>query len=57
MVAAVVQAMGVPAIRINGFLVGVQKLLNVDGYSVLSIDRTTKTVKLNIELLKAQFQL
>ncbi len=57
MVAAVVQVMGVPAIRINGFLAGVQKLLNVDGYAVLSIDRTTKTVKLNIELLKTQFQL
>lgn len=57
MIAAVVQAMGIPAIRINGFLAGVQKLLNVDGYPVLSIDRTTKTAKLNFELLKTQFQL
>lgn len=57
MVAAIVQALGIPAIRINGFLAGVQKLLNVDGYPVLSIDRATKTVKLNIESLKAQFEL
>ncbi|MEW8051275.1 MAG: BREX-2 system phosphatase PglZ [Candidatus Thiodiazotropha sp.] len=57
MIAAVVQALGIPAIRVNGFLVGVQKLLNVDGYPVLSIDRTTKTVKLNIESLKTQFEL
>ena len=57
MIAAVVQALGIPAIRVNGFLAGVQKLLNVDGYPVLSIDRTTKTVKLNIESLKTQFEL
>ncbi|MBA1445775.1 MAG: BREX-2 system phosphatase PglZ [Chromatiales bacterium] len=57
MVAAIVQALRIPAIRINGFLAGVQKLLNVDGYPVLSIDRSTKTVKLNIESLKTQFEL
>ncbi|RLJ22035.1 BREX-2 system phosphatase PglZ [bacterium endosymbiont of Escarpia laminata] len=57
MVAATVQVLGIPAIRINGFLVGVQKLLNVDGYPVLSVDRATKTVKLNIESLKTQFEL
>lgn len=57
MIGAVVQAMGIPAIRANGFLAGVQKLLNVDGYPVLSIDRTAKTVKLNIESLKRQFEL
>jgi hypothetical protein len=57
MVAATVQVLGIPAIRINGFLAGVQKLLNVDGYPVLSIDRAAKTVKLNIESLKTQFDL
>ncbi len=57
MIGALVQALGIPSIRINGFLAGVQKLLNVDGYPVLSIDRTTKTVKLNIESLKTQFEL
>ena len=57
MIGALVQALEIPAIRINGFLAGVQKLLNVDGYPVLSIDRATKTVKLNIESLKTQFEL
>jgi len=57
MITAVVQELGIPGIRINGLLAGVQKLLNVDGYPVLSIDRTSKTVKLNIESLKAQFEL
>jgi len=57
MLAAIVQELGIPAIRINGFLAGVQKILNVDGYPVLSIDRAAKTVKLNIESLKKQFEL
>ncbi len=57
MIGSLVQALGIPAIRINGFLAGVQKLLNVDGYPVLSIERATKTVKLNIESLKTQFEL
>ncbi len=41
----------------NGFLAGLQKLLNVDGYPVLSIDRAAKTVKLDIRSLKVQFEL
>ncbi len=57
MLAAIVQELGIPAIRINGFLAGVQKILNVDGYPVLSIDRAAKTVKLDIESLKKQFEL
>ena len=32
-------------------------LLNVDGYPVLSIDRAARTVKLDVELLKIQFEL
>jgi hypothetical protein len=57
MVEVLVQALVIPSIRINGFLAGAQKLLNVDGYPVLSIDRTTKTVKLNVESLKTQFEI
>ncbi len=57
MTGALVQALGIPSIRMNGFLAGVQKLLNVDGYPVLSIERATKTVKLNVESLKTQFEL
>lgn len=57
MVGALVKALELPAIRVNGFLAGAQKLLNVDGYPVLSIDRTTKTVRLNVDSLKVQFEL
>jgi hypothetical protein len=51
------QALNMPLLRMNGFLAGAQKLLNVDGYAVLSVDRATKTVKLNKESLFVQFEL
>ncbi len=57
MTGALVQALGIPSIRLNGFLAGAQKLLNVDGYPILSIDRPSRTVKLNIGSLKQQFEL
>lgn len=57
MLDAVVEVLGIPALRIHGLLAGVQKLLNVDGYRVLAIDRSAKTVKLDIGLLKKQFEL
>nr|MDT0250548.1 BREX-2 system phosphatase PglZ [Endozoicomonas sp.] len=57
MMGALVQSLGIPKLRMRGFLAGAQKLLNVDGYPVLSIDRTSDTVKLNIESLKTQFEL
>lgn len=57
MIGPLTQALGIPKLRIYGFLAGAQKLLNVDGYAVLSIDRTSETVKLNIESLKTQFEI
>lgn len=57
MMGAVVDVLQIPALRINGLLAGLQKVLNVDGYRVLAIDRSTKTVKLDIELLRKQFEL
>jgi len=57
MIGALIQAMEIPSIRMNGFLAGAQKLLNVDGYPVLSIDRSTKTVKLDVGSLMTQFEL
>lgn len=56
MSAAVAQRLGIPELRLNGLLAGVQKLLNVDGYPVLSIDRASKTVRLDLHSLKAQFE-
>ena len=51
------KGLGIPAIRLPGFLAGVQKLLNVDGYPVLSVDRASKTVKLDIPSLRVQFEI
>ena len=57
MTATLVHELSIPKIRLRGFLSGVQKLLNVDGYPVLSVDRQSGTVTLNIDSLKKQFEL
>ncbi len=57
MTAMIIQELRIPRMRIRGFLAGAQKLLNIDGYPVLSVDRQSDTVKLNIESLKKQFEL
>ena len=51
------KGLGIPGIRLPGFLAGVQKLLNVDGYPVLSVDRAARTVKLDIPSLRVQFEI
>jgi hypothetical protein len=43
--------------RIRGHLTHVQRVLNVEGYPVLSIQYESKQVKLDIPLLKKQFEL
>ncbi len=57
MEAVMLRHLSIPKIRLRGFLSGVQKLLNVDGYPILSVDRESETVKLNINDLKKQFEL
>lgn len=47
----------IPRIRLDGLLANGQRLLNVDGYPVLSLDRDSDTVTLDIDLLKTQFEL
>lgn len=51
------QGLNIPLIRMRGFLAGAQKLLNVDGYPVLAVDHAKKTVKLDRDSLKQQFEL
>lgn len=46
-----------PPMRIRGFLAGAQKLLNVEGYPILSVERESQTIRLNIADLKTQFEL
>jgi len=55
--AALGKQLGLPAIRVNGVVSALRRLLNVDGYAVLSVDEESDTVTLNREILFAQFEL
>ena len=57
MEAVVLRHLAIPKLRLRGFLAGAQKLLNIDGYPILSVDRESQTIKLNIADLKSQFEL
>ena len=50
------QRLAVAPIRVDGFLASLQRILNVDGYPVLTID-SSQTVRLNLTLMKEQFAL
>jgi hypothetical protein len=54
--AAFAKQMDLPLFRVDGFLSSLQRLLNIDGYPVLSVD-ASQTVRLDIQLLKTQFAL
>jgi hypothetical protein len=51
------QQLAMPLIRVDGLIQNYRRLLNLDGYDVLSYDQASETVILNIELLKNQFEL
>ncbi|MEV6965204.1 BREX-2 system phosphatase PglZ [Hamadaea sp. NPDC051192] len=48
---------GIPAHRINGTIVALRKLLQVEGYPVLSADPDGQTIILDADLLALQFHL
>jgi hypothetical protein len=54
---ALARHLGLPPFRIGGFVAAMQRLLNVDGYPVLVLDEASSTVELNVNLLRAQFEL
>jgi hypothetical protein len=54
---ALARALGQPDVRMRGILVGLQRLLNVDGYQVIVVDEDAGTIELNRQLLDKQFQL
>ena len=54
--AAMATEVGKPVTRIAGFIANIQRLLNVDGYSVLEMD-SSETVRLNREILNRQFDI
>jgi hypothetical protein len=53
---ALAQRVDLPQFRIDGFLSSFERVLNVDGYPVVSVD-DSETVRLDIDLLKKQFGL
>ena len=55
--AALAQLLGVPLFRLESIVSALRRILNADGYDVLSVDETSETVTLNRELLDAQFGL
>jgi hypothetical protein len=54
---ALAARLGEAEVRLDGIIAAIQRLLNVDGYPVLSVDRPSDTVELNLELLAKQFEL
>ena len=43
--------------RLDGLIARMQRILNVDGYEILTLDRNENRVELNIAKLKRQFDL
>jgi hypothetical protein len=54
--AALAQRLGMPAMRISGFVNAAKRVLNVDQAAVLVLDETAGTVELNRDLLSHQFR-
>ncbi len=54
---AMARRLEVQPVRITGILATIRKLLNVDGYAVLSVDDASGSIMLNRELLFVQFGL
>jgi len=55
--AALARKMELPPFRLYGLVAAVQRVLNVEGYSILTRDEASDTVELNRELLRRQFDL
>jgi len=54
---ALAAAINVPEYRLPGLLAGLQRLLNIEAYAIIERDPVASTVKLNVDLLKKQFEL
>ena len=55
--AAFAKAADLPAARLDGLIARMQRLLNVDGYEILTLNRSENRVELNVVKLKRQFDL
>ena len=52
---ALARVLDLPALRVDGIVVALRRMLNVDGYDVLSIEPDSQSVVLNRHLLEVQF--
>lgn len=57
MEAALLRYLSIPKVRLPGIMSGAQRVLNIDGYPVLSFERDSQTIKLKIDDLRKQFEL
>jgi hypothetical protein len=55
--AAFARAANLPPARLDGLIARMQRLLNVDGYEILTLNRNENKVELNVARLKKQFDL
>jgi hypothetical protein len=55
--AALAHRAGCPPARLDGLVAKLQRLLNMDGYEVLRLDRRSDAVVLNAGLRRRQFEL
>jgi hypothetical protein len=55
--AAFAKATDLPPARLDGLIARMQRLLNVDGYEILTLNRNENKVELNVAKLKKQFDL
>jgi hypothetical protein len=55
--AAFSKSADIPAARLDGLIVQIQRLLNVDGYEILTFSRSENRIELNVPKLKRQFDL
>ena len=54
---ALARAIDFPPMRLRGMLAVAQRILNIDGYSVLTRDEASDTIELDRNLLLKQFDL
>jgi hypothetical protein len=54
---ALAQRLGLAPARVRPRIAAIRRLLNVEGYQVLSYDYDSQTVELDIEMLRTQFEL
>lgn len=55
--AAFSKAADIPAVRLDGLIARIQRVLNVDGYDILTFSRSENRIELNVPKLKRQFDL